>query len=131
FLPDPVTNQIVSLVNPFVGGPATAGVGINIIDNNAKHPRVQQFTFGLQQQIGSNWAISADAIHNFGDRLLIGRFLRSTTSTSPLIKCTNGIDPCTVTDPTTGISDNITNIESSAKSWYDGLLASLIRRPTG
>jgi hypothetical protein len=75
--------------------------------------------------------VSADGLHNFGDRLLIGRFLRKTTSTSPLIKCPNGIDPCTVTDPLTGISDNITNIESSAKSWYDGLLVSLKKRSTG
>jgi hypothetical protein len=131
FLPDPDTGQIVSLLNPFGGGPAIAGVGINIVDNNAKHPRVQQFTLGLQQQIGKNWVVSADAVHNFGDRLLIGRFLRSTTSTSPLIKCPDGVTPCSVTDPLTGISDNITNIESSAKSWYDGLLSSLQKRPTG
>ncbi len=131
FLPDPVTGQIVNLVNPFGGGPATAGVGINIIDNNAKHPRVQQFTLGLQRQIGTNWVVSADGVHNFGDRLLIGRFLRSTASQSALIHCPDGVTPCTVTDPLTGLSDNITNIESSAKSWYDGLLTSLAKRPTG
>ncbi len=123
----------ITLAAPFAG-PAVPGVGIgvNIIDTKARQPLVQQFTFGLQHQFGRNWIVSADAVHNFGQRLLIGRFLRQGTSLDPAISLTcNGVDPCTVTDPGTGIPDAITNIESSAKSWYSGLLANLQKRPTG
>src|SRR5262249_10770276 len=73
FIPDPSTGQIVSLANPFSGGSATFGIGINHIANNAKHPYVQQFTFGLQQQISGNWIISADGLHDFGQHSILGR----------------------------------------------------------
>ncbi|MGH9509807.1 MAG: TonB-dependent receptor [Terriglobales bacterium] len=130
FIPDATTGQVVNLENPFGGGGTVFGVGINFIDNNLRHPYVQQFTLGLQQQFGDNWVLSADAVHNFGNRLVWGRLLRSTTSTSPQIVCTDGIAPCTITDPSNGRSDVVFNIESTAKSWYSGLLASLQRRPT-
>src|SRR5713101_7399203 len=120
-----------TLATPFSGGSAVFGIGINHIDHNARHPYTQQFTLGVQQQFAKNWILSADGVHDFGQRFLLGRLLRSTTSTSPLISCPNGFDPCTVTDPLTGRSDNVTNIESSAKSWYDALLVSLQKRPTG
>jgi hypothetical protein len=120
-----------TLANPFSGGKAVFGIGINHIAHNARHPQTQQFTLGMQQQFAQNWLISADGVHDFGQRFLLGRLLRSTTSTSPNIKCTNGVDPCTVTDPLTGRSDQVTNIESSAKTWYDALLVSLQKRPTG
>jgi hypothetical protein len=120
-----------TLAAPFSGGKAVFGIGINRIDKNAKHPYTQQFTLGVQQQFAQNWLISADGVHDFGQRFILGRLLRSTTSTSTNIKCTNGVDPCTVTDPLTGRSDQVTNIESSAKSWYDALLVSLQKRPTG
>jgi hypothetical protein len=142
---DPVTP---TLANPFVGTPATFGIGINHIANKAKHPYVQQFTVGLQQQLAQNWIISADGIHNFGQRFILGRLLRSTTSTSPFITCPNGFDPCTAIDPLTmktalagcfpsppaspdPTCENVTDIESVAKSWYDALLISLQKRPTG
>ena len=120
-----------TLAAPFSGGKAVFGIGINRIDKNAKHPYTQQFTLGVQQQFAQNWLISADGVHDFGQRFILGRLLRSTTSASTNIKCTNGVDPCTVTDPLTGRSDQVTNIESSAKSWYDALLVSLQKRPTG
>src|SRR5262249_8302846 len=104
FIPDPSTGQIVSLANPFSGGSATFGIGINHIANNAKHPYVQQFTFGLQQQISGNWIISADGLHDFGQHSILGRLLRSTTSSSPFISCPNGFDPCEVVDPLSGDS---------------------------
>jgi len=131
FLPDPTTGQIVNLENPFGGGAAVFGIGINHIANNIKHPYVQQMTVGVQQQLGKSWVISADGIHDRGLRSILGRQLRSTTSTSPDISCPNGFDPCTITDPLTGRSDQVTEIQSSAKSWYDGLLVSLQKRATG
>src|SRR2546425_938984 len=131
FAPDPKTGQIVSLANPFGGGSAVFGIGINHIPTNAKRPTVQQFTLGAQQQFASNWLISADGVHDFGYHFLLGRLLRSTTSTSPLISCPNGVDPCSVTDPLTGRSDAVTNIDSVAKNWYDALLVTLQKRPTG
>src|SRR5947209_8274080 len=142
--PDPTTGQIVSLANPFGGGSATFGIGINHINHTAKHPYTQQFTLGLQQQIAQNWVVSADGIHDFGQRFILGRLLRSTTSTSPFISCPNGFDPCEVVDPRSGDSvascftsspgascQQVTDIESAAKSWYDALLVSLQKRPTG
>jgi len=137
FLPDPVTGNVVNLANPLGGErlPA-AGIGITVIDNDVGHPYVQQWTLGLQHEITPNWVISADGIHNFGTRFLIGRPLRSTTSTSPFVSCPDGVTPCTVTDPTTDPltgfpgSNGVTNIEPSAKVWYDGLLVSLQKRPT-
>jgi hypothetical protein len=120
-----------TLAAPFSGGNAVFGIGINYIDPHAKHPYTQQFTLGLQQQLGGNWLVSADGIHDFGQRFILGRLLRNTTSTSSLINCPNGFDPCKVTDPLTGRSDNVTNIESSAKSWYDALFVSVQKRPTG
>ncbi len=124
----------ITLAAPFAGAPVPGvGIGVNIIDTKARQPLVQQFTFGLQNQFGKDWILSADGVHNFGQRLLIGRFLRQGTSQDPAISltCPNGVDPCTVVDPTTMIPDAITNIESSAKSWYSGLLANLQKRPTG
>ncbi len=119
FLPDPTTGQVVSLANPFGGAAAVAGVGINVLDKNSAHPLVQQFTLGIQQQLRPNWVASADGIHNFGQRFLIGRFLRDAAN-----------NPITVNDPLTKRSDNVTNIEPSAKTWYDALLLTLQKRPT-
>jgi hypothetical protein len=133
-----------TLASPFSGGSATFGIGVNHIANNARHPYVQQFTLGLQQQFGQNWILSADGLHDFGQRSILGRLLRSTTSTSSSISCPNGYDPCWVVDP--GTTDlvascftsnaapscqQITEIQSVAQSWYDALLVSLQKRPTG
>ncbi len=120
-----------TLADPFSGGSAVFGIGINHIANNAKHPYVQQFTLGLQQQIGSNWIVSADGLHDFGQRSILGRLLRSAAVSSPNLTCTNGVDPCTITDPLTGRSDLVTEIQSVAESWYDALLVTVQKRPTG
>jgi hypothetical protein len=120
-----------TLASPFSGGAAVFGIGINHIANNAKHPYTQQFTIGVQQQIAGNWIVSADGVHDFGQRNILGRLLRSSTVSSPDLVCTNGFDPCTITDPLTQRSDQVTEIESAAKSWYDALLVSLQKKPTG
>lgn len=119
-----------TLANPFIGAGEVFGIGINFIDNNAKHPYVQQWTVGLQQQVGRNWLLSADGVHNVGNRLIWGRLMRTSPVRSSQITCTNGIDPCTITDPATGRRDNVFVIESTARSWYSGLLASVQRRMT-
>ena len=127
----PGSPTTATLEAPFSGGSAVFGIGINHIANHAKHPYTQQFTLGVQQQLATNWVVSADGIHDFGQRFILGRLLRSTTSSSPFISCPNGFDPCTITDPLTGRTDQVTEIQSAAKSWYDALLISLQKRPTG
>jgi hypothetical protein len=118
-----------TLANPFSGPHQTGGVGILAMGPDAHHPLMQQFSLGLQQQAGDNWLISADGLHVFASRQIIGHLLRDTTSTSPYIACPGSNQPCVITDPLSGISDNITLLQSNAKSWYDGLIASLEHKP--
>ena len=118
-----------SLASPFSGPNQTGGVGILAMGPDAHHPMFQQFSGGFEQQIGNSFMISADALHVFATRQLIGHLLRSTDSTSPDIACPGDNVPCTISDPLTGISDNITLIQSQAKSWYDGLIVSAGNRP--
>jgi hypothetical protein len=118
-----------TLASPFSGQHQTGGVGILAMGPDAHHPLMQQFSLGLQQQAGDNWLISADGLHVFASRQIIGHLLRDTTSTSPYIACPGSNQPCVITDPLSGISDNITLLQSNAKSWYDGLIASLEHKP--
>ncbi len=119
-----------TIASAFSGPHQTGGVGIIAMGPNSHHPLFQQFSLGVQQQFGDNWLLSADGLHVFGQRQLIGSLLRNTDSTSPYINCPGSNVPCTITDPLSGISDSVTMIESSAKSWYDGLLVSLGHRPS-
>jgi hypothetical protein len=119
-----------TLASAFSGPHQTGGVGILAMGPDAHHPLFQQFSLGLQQQVGSNWLISADGLHVFASRQIIGHLLRDTTSTSPYIACPGDNRPCVITDPLSGISDNITLLQSQAKSWYDGLIAGVEHRPT-
>jgi len=118
-----------TLANPFSGQHQTGGVGIIVLSPDSHHPVFQQFSLGVQQQFGSNWLVSADGLHVFGNKQLIGQALRTTNSTSPDISSPGNNIPCTVTDPLTGISDNVTEIGSFAKSWYDGLIVSVQHKP--
>jgi hypothetical protein len=118
-----------TLASPFTGQQQVGGVGILAMGPDAHHPLFQQFSGGVQQQFANDWLISADGLRVFATRQLIGHLVRSTDSTSPYISCPGDNIPCTITDPLTGISDNITLIQSQAKSWYDGLIVSLEHRP--
>jgi len=114
-----------TLASPFSGAHQVGGVGILAMGPDAHHPMMQQTSLGVQQQLGQNWLVSADGLYVFGTRELIGHLLRNTTSTSPYVSCPGENVPCTLTDPLTGISDNITLIQSQANSWYSGLLVSV------
>ena len=74
------------------------------------------------------WVVAADGLHVFGARMLIGSLLRNTSSSSPNIQCAGNNRPCLITDPVSGITDSVTILDSSAKSWYDGLLMSVGHR---
>jgi hypothetical protein len=117
-----------TIATAFTGPHETGGVGIVALGANSHHPLFQQFSLGVQQQVGSDWLINADGLHVFGSRELIGSLLRSTTSTSPYIQCPGDNQLCLITDPLSGITDSVTILDSSAKSWYDGLLMSVSRR---
>lgn len=117
-----------TIASAFSGPHQTGGVGIVALGQNSHHPLSHQFSLGVQQQVGQHWVMSADGLHTFGQRELIGSLLRSTTSTSPYIRCAGNNQPCLITDPLSGITDSVTIIDSSAKSWYDGLLVSVGHR---
>lgn len=117
-----------TISNAFSGPHQTGGVGIVALGPNSHHPLFHQFSLGVQRQVHSNWQITADGLHVFGQRELIGSLLRSTTSTSTQIQCPGGDQLCSITDPLSGITDSVTILDSSAKSWYDGLLMSVGRR---
>jgi len=117
-----------TIATAFSGPHQTGGVGIVALGSNAHHPLFQQFSFGVQQQVHNDWLVTVDGLHVFGQRELIGSLLRSTTSTSPQIQCPGGNQLCLISDPLSGITDSVTILDSSAKSWYDGLLVSAGRR---
>jgi hypothetical protein len=114
-----------TLASPFSGPHQTGGVGILAMGPDAHHPLFQQFSMGMQQQVANDWVLSADGLHVFATRQIIGQFLRNTDSTSPNVSCPGSNVPCSITDPLSGITDNITLLQSQAKSWYDGLIVSL------
>ncbi len=101
-----------TLANPFSGFTLTgAGAsGINIIDNAMQNPMVQQMNFGIQRQIAHDYVLRVDYLHNFGTHFIIGRTIGS------------------VFNPVVGGPDSITNLESSVKTKYDGLLISVEKR---
>ncbi len=100
-----------TLTNPFTGTPISGvGIGINILDRDLSTPYVQQFNLGVQRELTRDLILSADYIHSFGSKFIIGRFIGS------------------VFNPSIGGSDDVVNIESSVKTWYDGLLLNAQKR---
>jgi hypothetical protein len=100
-----------SFGGPYSGPLSSSSALLFFVDPNSHHPRVQQFTLGVQHQFGQNWVVSADGIHNFGDHFIIGRVF-------------------SVTDPLTQTKKGVLNQAPDAKTWYDGLLVSAQKRPT-
>ena len=74
---------------------------------------IQQFNLGFERELARNLVLSVDGLHTYGTHFLLPRFLG------------------TVVNPTTDGEDGGLNIESSGKSWYDGLLVSVEKRHTG
>jgi Carboxypeptidase regulatory-like domain/TonB dependent receptor-like, beta-barrel len=101
-----------TLANPFAGAlsPGAGAVGINVIDNGLATPYVQQFNLGFQTELWRDLVVSIDGIHSFGSKFIIGR----------------QID--TVINPVIVGPDAIVNIESSVKTWFDGLLVNVQKR---
>lgn len=101
-----------TLANPFSGFILTGAraAGINIIDNTMQNPMVQQFNLGIQRELGGDLVLRADYLHNFGTHFIIGRTIG------------------TVFNPVVGGPDSVTNLESSVKTKYDGLLLSVEKR---
>jgi len=114
FFLDPATGRFPpfapSTANPFSGFvlPGAGASGINIIDPHLQNPSVHEFHVGVEQDIAGLHA-RADVMHNQGIHFLIGRTVGE------------------VYNPVVGGPDRVVNIESSAKTQYDGLLLSLDR----
>jgi hypothetical protein len=91
----------------FAGAGAT---GIDIIDNRLRNPMVQQTNLGVEAQIGQDLTIKVDGVHNFGTAFIIG-------------------DPVgSVYNPQTGGPDEVTDLESAAKTQYDALWVAVRQR---
>ena len=103
-----------NLADPFTGFilPGAGASGINIIDNSMQNPQTQQFNLGFEHRIGDAWRIRVDGIHALGTHFIIGR------------------DVGVVENPVVGGPDRVVNLESSARTHYDGLLVGLERRLT-
>jgi outer membrane receptor protein involved in Fe transport len=116
FLFDPVNGRFPpgapTLASPFSGFILTGAgaAGINIIDNTMQNPMVQQTNIGIQRELGSNYILRADYLHNFGTHFIIGRTIGS------------------VFNPVVGGPDAVINLESSVKTKYDGLFVTLEKR---
>lgn len=101
-----------TFANPFTGFilPGAGASGINIIDNDLQNPMIHQSNLGVQWEFARNFALKVDYLHNLGTHFIIGR--------------TIGV----VNNPVVGGPDRVVNIESSVKTFYDGLLVSVEKR---
>ena len=101
-----------TLASPFTGFvlPGAGAGGINVIDNDLQNPSVQQMNVGVQRELGRDYVVRADYLHNFGTHFIIGRSVGQ------------------VFNPVVGGPDIVKNLESSVKTKYDGLLLSVEKR---
>jgi len=116
FFIDPNTGQFPPFApttsNPFTGFilPGAGASGINIIDNTMENPTVQQFSLGVERQIGKSIVVRANGLHAHGTQFIIGRTIGQ------------------VFNPVVGGPDRVVNLESSVGTNYDALLLSAERR---
>jgi hypothetical protein len=100
--------------NPFSGpiipGAGGASEGIDLIDNDIRNPRVQQFNLGVQTEFAKNWILKVDGIHDYGTRFIIGVPLGS------------------VYNPDSGGPETVTDLQSTAKTHYDALWVTVDHR---
>jgi outer membrane receptor protein involved in Fe transport len=115
---DPATGRLPpfapTLANPFTGFilPGAGASGINIIDPRLQNPTVHELHLGIEGRLKGT-SIRIDGIHNQGINFLIGRAVGE------------------VFNPVVGGPDRVVNIESSARTKYDALLASAERQFPG
>jgi outer membrane receptor protein involved in Fe transport len=119
FFVDPATGRVPpfapSTSNPFTGFilPGAGASGINIIDSDMQNPMVQQTSLGFERQLGSRQVVRVTVVHNHGTDFIIGRPIG------------------TVFNPVVGGPDTVLNLESSAKTNYQGLFVEFERRFSG
>jgi hypothetical protein len=119
FFADPVTGLLPPFApttsNPFTGFilPGAGASGINIIDSHLQNPMVQQASVGVERQLGAHQVLRVDVVHDHGKQFIIGRTVG------------------TVFNPVVGGPDRVVNLESSAKTNYNGLLVEIERRFSG
>ena len=101
-----------TFANPFTGFilPGAGASGINIIDNDLQNPTIQQSNIGVQWEFARDFVLRADYLHSFGTNFIIGRTVGA------------------VFNPVVGGPDRVVNLESSVKTYYDGLLLSAEKR---
>jgi hypothetical protein len=100
------------LSSPFSGFLFTGAgsTGIDVIDNHLRNPMVQQFNLGIQKQLGQNFVVTVDGVHNLGTRFIIGNPVGS------------------VYNPVTQGPDEVIDVESAVNTKYDGLWITARRR---
>jgi outer membrane receptor protein involved in Fe transport len=104
-----------SVSNPFGGFilPGEGASGINIIDPHLQNPKVQQFSIGVEREVGPRQVLRVDVVHNRGTDFLIGRTIGE------------------VFNPVVDGPDRVVSLESSARTEYNGLLVEFERRMSG
>ena len=100
------------LEDPF-SAPAPVPGQINILSNDLKNPRVQQFNVGFQRNLFEDFVISVDYTGARGDHFIVNREV-------------NHPRKDVLVNP--DINDSVTETASIAETSYDGLLVSATKR---